>query len=98
MEILAILNQKGGSGKTTTAVNLGSALAEKKKRVLLIDVDPQGSASSWLGFKNPSKGLFTLFGYLFKIGSPSSKKWQQVSSKRPCCVNRCGYGILFLSD
>jgi len=39
----------------------GSALAEKKKRVLLIDVDPQGSASSWLGFRNPSKGLFTLF-------------------------------------
>lgn len=61
MEILAIQNQKGGSAKTTTAVNLGSALAEKKQRVLLIDIDPQGSASSWLGFKNPSKGLFTLF-------------------------------------
>lgn len=61
MEILAILNQKGGSAKTTTAVNLGSALAEKKQKVLLIDIDPQGSASSWLGFKNPSKGLFTLF-------------------------------------
>jgi chromosome partitioning protein len=61
MEILAILNQKGGSAKTTTAVNLGSALAEKKQRVLLIDIDPQGSASSWLGFRNPSKGLFTLF-------------------------------------
>lgn len=61
MQILAILNQKGGSAKTTTAVNLGSALAEKKQRVLLIDIDPQGSASSWLGFRNPSKGLFTLF-------------------------------------
>lgn len=61
MEILAILNQKGGSAKTTTAVNLGSALAEKKQRVLLIDIDPQGSASSLLGFKNPSKGLFNLF-------------------------------------
>jgi chromosome partitioning protein len=61
MEILAILNQKGGSAKTTTAVNLGSALAEKKKTVLIIDIDPQGSASSWLGFRNPSKGLFTLF-------------------------------------
>ena len=61
MEILAILNQKGGSAKTTTAVNLGSALAEKKQRVLLIDIDPQGSASSWLGFRTPSKGLFSLF-------------------------------------
>jgi chromosome partitioning protein len=61
MEILAILNQKGGSGKTTTAVNLGSALAEKRKSVLLIDIDPQGSASIWLGFRNTSKGLFTLF-------------------------------------
>lgn len=61
MEILAILNQKGGSAKTTTAVNLGSALAEKKQRVLIIDIDPQGSASSWLGFRTPSKGLFTLF-------------------------------------
>jgi chromosome partitioning protein len=61
MEILAILNQKGGSAKTTTAVNLGSALAEKKQRVLIIDIDPQGSASSWLGFRDPSKGLLSLF-------------------------------------
>lgn len=61
MEILAVLNQKGGSAKTTTTVNLGSALAEMKQRVLIIDIDPQGSASSWLGFKNTSKGLFTLF-------------------------------------
>jgi chromosome partitioning protein len=61
VEIIAILNQKGGSAKTTTAVNLGSALAEQKKRVLLIDIDPQGSASSWLGFREPSKGLYTVF-------------------------------------
>lgn len=61
MEIIAILNQKGGSSKTTTAVNLGSALAELNKKILLIDLDPQGSASIWLGFKNNSKGLFTLF-------------------------------------
>lgn len=61
MEIMAILNQKGGSAKTTTAVNLSSALAELNKKVLLIDLDPQGSASIWLGFNNTSKDLFTLF-------------------------------------
>lgn len=61
VEIFAILNQKGGSAKTTTAVNLSSTLAEQKKHVLLIDIDPQGSASSWLGFQKPSKELYTVF-------------------------------------
>ncbi|TET06212.1 ParA family protein [Candidatus Dependentiae bacterium] len=61
MEIYAVLNQKGGSCKTTTSVNLASALAEKKKKVLLIDLDSQASASAWFGFKKPEKGLYTLF-------------------------------------
>ena len=61
MSIIAIVNQKGGSGKSTTTVNLGAALAENGKKVLLIDLDPQSSTTKWLRCSNEEKGIYDVF-------------------------------------
>jgi chromosome partitioning protein len=66
--IIAIANQKGGVGKTTTAINLSACLAERKRKVLTIDIDPQGNTTSGLGV---DKNILTKTIYQMMIGECS---------------------------
>ena len=68
--VIACVNQKGGSGKTTTSVNLAASLGVKKRKVLLIDLDPQASSTNWLGIAEGGRGLLDVFidnGSLFDL-------------------------------
>ncbi len=77
-KVICIANQKGGVGKTTTAVNLSASLAVAEKRTLLIDMDPQGNATSGFGFIN--KGI-------------SLSIYQAIIEKIPLAMVIKGYGV-----
>lgn len=99
-KILTVINQKGGVGKSTTAINLGCALAERGKKVLVIDLDPQGNTTSGLGIekKNLNQCVYDVLLKDITIDDISVKDAYKNVDVAPATINLAGAEVELVNE
>lgn len=98
--IICIANQKGGVGKTTTAINLSAALAVSEKRTLLVDCDPQGNATTGIGLDKSSIDKTLYHGLIGKVSAKSLVVDSEIDSLKviPSRVELIGFEVEMMSE